>query len=250
VYPLAWIDDTTPLPHPDCALSDGLLAAGGRLTVERLQEAYSKGIFPWYNAGDPILWWSPQPRMVLHCNELRISHSLGKRLRQIARSETTPGASVQVRLNTAFEQVMRQCAAPRNGMEGTWISPDIQAAYGLWHRQGQVHSIETWIDGRLAGGLYGVSLGRFFFGESMFSRANDASKIALSYLVAYLLRHGVAHIDCQQQTAHLARMGARPIDRHDFLDLLAQALEHPSPPWGRGQLLHTGDLASADAMTP
>ena len=244
---LAWLEGDVPLPPPDQAFDDGLLAAGGELTLARLTEAYSKGIFPWYNEGDPVLWWSPHPRMVLRCADFKTSHSLQKKLRQLARHEQEAGARIQIRLNTAFPQVMQACAEPRLHQNGTWISREIQEAYFQWHKAGRVHSIETWIDGELAGGLYGVSLGRFFFGESMFSRASDASKLALAYLVAYLARHGVAHIDCQQQTRHLASLGAAPLPRAQFLALLEQALRHAAPPWGQGQLLQSGELAPANA---
>lgn len=248
--PLAWIDDHTPFPHPSKALPEGLLAVGGDLSIERLTEAYSQGIFPWFNEGDPILWWSPDPRMVLSCGDFRVSRSLGKRLRQAARGDDDPQARVQIRINTAFVRVIRACADPRGNLAGTWISPQIQAAYHAWHRAGRVHSIETWIDGELAGGLYGVCLGRFFFGESMFARASDASKLALAYLVRFLERQGIRHIDCQQQTPHLASLGARPIGRDDFLALLADALRHPAPQWPKGRLTADGRLAPLPAMTP
>jgi len=243
--PLAWLDDDTPLPHPSQALPEGLLAVGGNLSIERLTEAYSKGIFPWFNEGDPILWWSPDPRMVLECADFQASHSLRKRLRQVARRELDEDAPVRIRVNTAFSQVMRACAEPRDGQAGTWISPHIRAAYYAWHRAGRVHSVETWINGKLAGGLYGVCLGRFFFGESMFSRASDASKLALAYLVGFLARNGIARIDCQQQTSHLASLGARPVSRARFLEMLQEALGHPSPAWCSGQLLADGQLLAS-----
>ncbi|CAM5296780.1 leucyl/phenylalanyl-tRNA--protein transferase [Eoetvoesiella caeni] len=247
---LAWLDEHTPFPHPDHALGDGLLAAGGTLTIARLADAYSKGIFPWYNEGDPILWWSPEPRMLLRCADFNASRSLRKKLRQLARQEQDADARVQIRMNMAFAQVMQACGEPRDGQSGTWISPDILAAYGQWHQEGRVHSIETWIDGELAGGLYGVSLGRFFFGESMFSRAADASKLALAYLVIYLMQHGVKYIDCQQQTKHLGSLGAKPVARKLFLEKLEQSLHYPPPPWGHGQLLQSGKLAPPGTKTP
>ncbi len=244
---LAWINGETPLPHPSQALPEGLLAVGGDLSISRLTEAYSKGIFPWYNEGDPVLWWSPDPRMVLDVRNFCPSHSLRKRLRQIAREEQNPNSRIQVTTDTAFEEVMRACAAPRKSQAGTWISSDIQNAYTKWHRAGVVHSVETWMDGELAGGLYGVNLGGFFFGESMFARRADASKIALAYLLRFLSVRGVTHIDCQQETAHLASLGARPIPRDEFLRLLQGALERPSLEWPAGQLLHTGELARPNA---
>lgn len=248
--PLAWIDDNTPFPHPSKALPEGLLAVGGDLSIERLSDAYSQGIFPWFNEGDPILWWSPDPRMVLACDDFRVSHSLDKKLRQIARGDHDAQASIQIRLNTAFVRVIRACAEPRGSLAGTWISPQIQAAYHAWHRAGHVHSIETWINGELAGGLYGVGLGRFFFGESMFARVSDASKLALAYLVRFLQRQGIRHIDCQQQTSHLASLGARPMDREDFLLLLAEARTHATPQWPKGRLMADGQLAPLPALTP
>lgn len=235
---LIWIDAETPLPDTSQALPGGLVAVGANLSTARLAEAYGKGIFPWFNPGDPVLWWSPDPRMVLPCADLRISHSLAKRLRQIARNECLPDAAIRVTLNTAFGSVIRACADRGE----TWITPDIMAVYEDWHRQGNVHSVETWIDGELAGGLYGVGLRRFFFGESMFSHASDASKIALVYLVRYLQAWQVPYIDCQQETAHLASMGASPMPREEFLAHLDALKALPGPAWGRGQLLANGHL--------
>jgi leucyl/phenylalanyl-tRNA--protein transferase len=239
---LIWLDAHTPIPEPDIAMPEGLVAAGTDLSVERLQEAYSKGVFPWFNEGDPVLWWSPDPRMVLACGNFRVSHSLAKKLRQIARNECNPDARIVVTTDLAFHHVIRACAAPRETQSGTWISARIIEAYGQWHEMGQVHSVETWVDGRLAGGLYGVCLGGFFFGESMFAREPDSSKIALAHLVRYLQRHGITHIDCQQDTRHLASLGAATISRRDFIALLREALRRPSPPWQAGRLLHDGQL--------
>jgi leucyl/phenylalanyl-tRNA--protein transferase len=239
---LIWLEPDTPLPEPDSALPEGLLAAGGDLSVARLTEAYSKGIFPWFNQGDPVLWWSPNPRMVLTCSDFRVSHSLRKKLRQVARLEDTGEERVIVTTDLAFGHVIRACAAPRASQNGTWISNLIINAYSRWHASGQVHSIETWIDGTLAGGLYGVCLGGFFFGESMFARVPDASKIALAYLVGFLERHGITHVDCQQDTQHLSSLGGRTMSRAAFMELLSQALQQPSPPWQAGRLLHDGRL--------
>lgn len=240
---LIWLDDATPFPDPGTALPEGLLAVGANLSLERLQEAYGKGIFPWFNPGDPILWWSPNPRMVLACADFKASHSLRKRLRQIARREAAADAPIRITTDLAFAEVIGACAASRIDHPGTWISPAIQSAYLAWHHAGKAHSVETWIDGKLAGGLYGVCLGRFFFGESMFSRQSDASKVALAYLVAFLQRHGIEHIDCQQETSHLASMGARPLPREAFLALLNRALPLVSPAWRKGQLMASGELA-------
>lgn len=239
---LIWLDPDTPLPAPDHAMPEGLLAAGSDLSVPRLMEAYSKGIFPWFNEGDPVLWWSPDPRMVLACADFKASRSLDKKLRQMARLEAGPQARVVVTIDLAFEHVIRACAAPRAQQSGTWISDRIIAAYLQWHKMGQVHSVETWVDGRLAGGLYGVGLGGFFFGESMFAWSSDTSKIALAYLVRFLTRHGVTHLDCQQDTAHLGSLGAATMSRTAFLALLCAATQRPAPPWRAGRLLHDGRL--------
>ena len=203
----------------------GLVAAGGRVTPQRLEEAYGKGIFPWYSAGQPVLWWSPDPRMVLPVAEFRLSHSLRKTLRRFLR---TPGCAV--RFDSAFPAVMRACAqTPRDGQDGTWIVPAMIEAYVAWHRAGRVHSVETWIDGQLVGGLYFVNLGRMCFGESMFSHRTDASKIALAALVAACRRHGITWIDCQQNTRHLASLGAREVPRDAFLAHVARASGAPGP---------------------
>ena len=244
---LIWLEPDTPLPEPELALPEGLLAAGNDLSVPRLQEAYSKGVFPWFNEGDPVLWWSPDPRMVLTCADFKESRSLGKKLRQVARLEDSVAPQVVVTTDLAFEHVIRACAAPRTRQGGTWISERIIRAYTQWHMRGEVHSVETWIDGRLAGGLYGVSQGGFFFGESMFARAPDASKIALAYLVRFLERQGVTHLDCQQDTPHLASLGANTLSRTEFLTLLKTALLQPAPAWQPGRLLHDGRLLAATA---
>lgn len=241
---LIWIDEQTPLPSPDHASADGLLAAGGSLTLARLTEAYGKGIFPWFNEGEPVLWWSPDPRMVLACENFKVSHSLAKKLRQIAGNERTPSARIRITTDTAFARVIAACAAPRTTQPGTWISPAMQSAYLAWHYAGTAHSIETWIDGQLAGGAYGINLGGFFFGESMFSRASDASKLALAYLVKFLQTRGIRHIDCQQQTSHLASLGAMPMSRQNFLTLLDSVVHNAAAPWSPGEILQSGALAS------
>jgi leucyl/phenylalanyl-tRNA--protein transferase len=226
--PIAWLHDDEPLPPTREALGPdsevpGLLAAGGRLTTARLAEAYSHGVFPWYGEGQPVLWWSPDPRMVLPTAEFKLSRSLRKTLQKFVR---TPGCAV--RIDTAFERVIRACAmTPREGQNGTWIVPELMEAYLAWHREGRVHSFETWVDGELVGGLYGVSIGRMFFGESMFAHRTDASKIALAALVAFCRAHDVALIDCQQNTSHLASLGAREISRLDFERHLALSLGEP-----------------------
>ena len=217
---IPWLNPNDPFPPLESALREpnGLLAAGGDLSPQRLIEAYRRGIFPWFSPGEPILWWSPDPRMVLFPAELKISRSLRKTLNKRA---------YEIRVDTAFRQVMEACAAPRDGHSGTWITPAMIEAYAELHRQGLAHSVETWVDGQLAGGLYGVSLGRMFYGESMFSRATDASKIAFVHLVRQLQRWGFGLIDCQMKTAHLAAFGAREIPRAEFGQRLAALVNLP-----------------------
>ena len=227
---LTWIDDETPLPPTSSALgpdsdAPGLLAIGGSITPQRLEQAYHRGFFPWFGAGEPPLWWSPDPRMVLPVAEFRLSQSLRKTLRRFIR---TPGC--EIRFDTAFARVVAACAeAPREGQSGTWIVPEMVEAYTAWHWLGRTHSVETWIDGELAGGLYGVGIGAMFFGESMFSRRTDASKIALAALVAFCRAEGIALIDCQQATRHLASFGARPIARAAFEHHLTRVLGAAPP---------------------
>ena len=224
------------LRHPDDPLPEveraprtsdipGLVAAGGELTPARLAEAYAKGIFPWYSDGQPILWWSPDPRMVLLPAEFKLSRSLRKAIRRFV---ATPGA--ELRVDSATGRVIEACAhAPRDGAAGTWIVSEMIDAYRAWHTLGRVHSFETWIDDELVGGLYGVSLGRMFFGESMFARETDASKVALVHLVRQLNRWEFPMIDCQQQTSHLATLGARPIPRGSFAKQLGRLVHSPPP---------------------
>ena len=218
---IPWLGANDRFPPVERALEEpnGLLAAGGDLSISRLLEAYRQGIFPWSSEGQPLLWWSPDPRMVLVPSELRIPRSLRKRL---ARGD------YEVRADTAFEAVMRACAAPRTGQDGTWITDDMIDAYVRLHQAGHAHSIETWIGGQLAGGLYGVALGRMFYGESMFTRVPDASKIALAHLVRQLERRECGLIDCQMATAHLARFGAREIPRVEFMRRLAKLVNYPA----------------------
>ena len=214
---LNWIDDDDPLPPTRLALgpdsdAPGLLAAGGSLTPQRLEEAYRHGVFPWFSPGQPVLWWSPDPRMVLPVAQFKVSKSLGKTLRRFVRSP-----HCELRIDSAFEQVIEACArTPRDGQSGTWIVPAMVAAYTEWHRRGRVHSVETWVDGRLVGGLYCVAIGRMVFGESMFAWATDASKVALAALVCLCRHHGVRLIDCQQNTGHLASLGAHEVSRNTF----------------------------------
>jgi len=211
---ISWLPSAPVFPPLESALPEpnGLLAAGGDLSPRRLIAAYASGIFPWYAPGDPILWWSPDPRMVLFPEEIAISRSLAKTLRH---------KDYEVRLDSAFAAVMAACAeTPRRGQSGTWIAPEMQEAYTRLHQLGFAHSVETWVGGRLVGGLYGVAIGSAFYGESMFAHATDASKIALAHLGVQLRRLGFGIIDCQMETAHLASLGARPIPRREFSALL------------------------------
>ncbi len=229
---LPWLEADDPLPDPATALGDesdapGLIAAGGGLALPRLREAYGKGIFPWFSPGQPVLWWSTDPRMVLRPAAFRVSASLRKTLRRFLR---TPGCEIRFDGDTAG--VIRACSqAPREGQAGTWIVPQMIEAYSAWAAAGAVHSVETWVDGELAGGLYGVNLGRMMFGESMFARRTDASKIALAALVAFCRANAMPLVDCQQQTAHLASLGAAPIPRARFLDEIAPLVRQPAPVW-------------------
>lgn len=220
---IPWLDPDTPFPPVSAALRDpnGLLAAGTDLSPGRLLDAYARGIFPWFNPGEPILWWSPDPRMVLFPDELRVTRSLAKVLRN---------RPYEIRFDTAFRQVMEACAAPRPGQTGSWIGPAMIEAYTRLHHLGYAHSVETWIDGELAGGLYGVAMGGMFYGESMFYRVRDASKIALVHLVLQLKHWGFGLIDCQMKTAHLASLGAREIPRAEFLRLVRKLIESPHRP--------------------
>jgi leucyl/phenylalanyl-tRNA--protein transferase len=199
---------------------DGLLCVGGDLSQPRLLEAYRRGIFPWYSEGQPILWWSPDPRTVLFPEEFRVSRSLAKSCRN---------RGFEVTFDRAFVEVMQHCADANLRPEGTWISPDMRAAYRRLHAAGFAHSVETWLDGRLVGGLYGIALGRVFFGESMFSRARDASKVALKQLVDLALARGIGLIDCQVASPHLASLGAREIPRREFVARLAGAIPDLAP---------------------
>ncbi len=220
---LAWLERGDPFPPIERALRNpnGLLAAGADLSVERLLAAYRRGIFPWYSNGQPPLWWSPDPRMVLYCEELKLSRSLAKSIRN---------KGFEVRIDTAFSEVLRGCAEPRKHERGTWLSADMRVAYSRLHLEGYAHSFETWRAGELVGGLYGVALGRMFFGESMFSRATDASKVALARLVDELKARGFPLVDCQMYTPLLESLGAREIPRREFLRALASLVNYPEPP--------------------
>jgi leucyl/phenylalanyl-tRNA--protein transferase len=229
---IPWLKANTPFPPIDTALADpnGLLAAGGDISDERLLAAYRRGIFPWYGEGQPVLWWSPDPRMVLFVDEFRVSRSLRKAIRQ---------HRFEIRIDSAFREVMHRCStAARPGQGGTWITPELIDAYCALHLRGQGHSVEAWHGGRLVGGLYGVGIGRMFFGESMFADETDASKVALAHLVAMARRAGMPMIDCQQETAHLASLGARPIPRSEFAGRLSALVNSiaPDDAWVPGPL--------------
>ncbi len=204
-------------PPPELAREDGLLAVGGDLSVDRLILAYGMGIFPWYSEGEPILWWSPDPRMVLFPDEFHASKSLRRTLKR---------GSFSITMDTAFLEVVEACAAARyRGRERTWITPEMLEAYGALHEAGYAHSVECRLDGQLAGGLYGVSLGACFFGESMFSAKPSASKVALASLVSHAQAWGFNVIDCQVASRHLETLGAREIPRADFLRLIEEGLQ-------------------------
>jgi len=213
-------------PPVEQATQEGLLAIGGDLSCERLEAAYRRGIFPWYSEGQPIMWWSPEPRTVLFPNALKVSRSLRKTLRQ---------DRFQVSLDRAFNEVIRACALPRNGtgVTGSWITPEMINAYCELHRRGIAHSVEAWLDDELVGGLYGVALGNVFFGESMFSQVSDASKVAFVYLVKQLQAWGYSMIDCQLPSKHLFSLGAQLILREVFLAEIKRPREDAiSPkPW-------------------
>ena len=217
---IPWLRGDAPFPPVSKALRspNGLLCAGGDLSPERIVDAYAHGIFPWFSEGDPILWWSPDPRMVLFPEELKVSRSL--------RKAATRGP-YEVRCDTAFREVMEACAQPRANQSGTWIVPEMVAAYTALHERGLAHSVEAWRDGELVGGLYGVGLGKVFFGESMFARATDASKVALVHLVERLRGRDYRLIDCQQATPHLASLGAREIPRAAFAQVLRESIQYP-----------------------
>lgn len=205
----------------------GLVAAGGDLSVAALVRAYSQGIFPWFSAGQPILWWSPEPRTVLRADAFKLHRSLRKTLSRLLLEDR-----LEVRFDFDFKRVIEACArTPRKGQAGTWILPDMVAAYTSLHGAGQAHSIETWIDGELVGGLYAVNVGRMVFGESMFSHHRDASKLALAGLVAFVRAHQLPMIDCQQNTAHMATLGSETLPRAEFCERVQGLSVQPMPIW-------------------
>jgi leucyl/phenylalanyl-tRNA--protein transferase len=217
---LAWLGRDDPFPPVERALKEpnGLLCAGGDLSLERLLEAYRHGIFPWYSRGEPLLWWSPDPRMVLYCDELKVARSLAKSVRN---------KGYEIRIDTAFDEVLKGCSVRT---EGTWLGPEMRTAYLALHRAGYAHCFETWHENKLVGGLYGVAVGRMFYGESMFSRATDASKVALVALVRELKARSFPLIDCQMNTSLLASLGAREIPRRAFLRALSALVNYAEAP--------------------
>lgn len=229
---LAWLEPGDTFPPSDSAWGPqepvaGLLAAGGSLNVQTLLSAYAQGIFPWFSEGQPPLWWSPDPRMVLKTADFRLHRSLRKSLQSFTANE-----ACEVRFDSAFNQVITACATkPREGQSGTWIVPSMVEAYQAMHEAGYAHSVETWQQGKLIGGLYCVNLGRMVFGESMFSYSPNASKIALTALVAFCRAKQIQMIDCQQNTAHLASLGAAEITRTNFIAELQQSTNAPAPVW-------------------
>lgn len=229
---LPWLQPGEPFPPTHQAWNQaspapGLLAAGGSLDVQSLTQAYANGIFPWFSDGQPILWWSPDPRMVLVPTQFKLHRSLRKTL-----TAFMGNPSCEIRLDSAFAQVIRACSAsPRPGQDGTWIVADMVKAYQALHAAGRAHSVETWVGGELVGGLYGVAIGRAVFGESMFTCVPDASKIALAALVAFCLHHAVPQIDCQQNTRHLASLGAHEVPRAQFLTTVQAATQACELPW-------------------
>ena len=223
IQSLYWIDSDNPdagFPPLELALDepDGLLAFGGDLSVQRLVKAYRLGIFPWYSDGQPIMWWSPDPRTVLWPVDLKISRSLNKTIRN---------APYEISFDKAFADVIHACAAPRNDHEGTWITDEMQQAYCALHDAGYAHSVEAWMDGKLVGGLYGIAIGQVFFGESMFTHARDASKVAFVHLVRQCQSWGFKLIDCQVDSAHLQSLGASNISRQQFARYLDEYCENP-----------------------
>lgn len=244
-YSLPWLQPGDPFPDVETAWpanseASGLLAAGSDLSVQSLVAAYSHGIFPWYSQGQPILWWSTDPRMVLDTPNFRLHRSLKKTLKTF---QSQP--SCEIRIDHSFDRVIHHCShISRSGQEGTWIVPEMVEAYCALHRAGIAHSVETWVDNQLVGGLYCVAIGSAVFGESMFALKTDASKIALAALVAFSRQHGIQRIDCQQNTRHLASLGAAEISRREFVQQLQSAIHGPSPAWQFDALYWTQLLTS------
>jgi leucyl/phenylalanyl-tRNA--protein transferase len=245
-YSLPWLEAGQSFPPldntwPKDSDAPGLLAAGGCLNIETLKRAYSCGIFPWFGLEQPILWWSPDPRMVLNCKNFKLHRSLQKTLTRFKNQVTC-----EIRFDTSFERVIKACSTqPRAGQSGTWILPEMVDAYVNLHRAGYAHSVETWVNDELVGGLYCVALGAAVFGESMFTKISDGSKIALAALVAFCRENKIEQIDCQQNTGHLASLGGTVIDRSTFLVGLDLARQQPAPSW-RFSPLYWDHILSSD----
>ena len=248
---LPWLDAGESFPPVSSAWgrndpAPGLLAAGASLDVATLVQAYSHGIFPWYGEGQPTLWWSPDPRMTLHVEQFKLHRSLRKALQHFLQS-----SGCEVRFDTAFHRVISECATTlRDGQPGTWILPEMIAAYGALHEAGYAHSVETWVNDELVGGLYCVNLGGMVFGESMFARATDASKIALCALVAFCKAHAIGIIDCQQNTRHLAFLGAQEISREMFTGHVLDAIKRSAPAWEFDPIYWSELLPPKTILTP
>ncbi len=229
---IPWLNLNSPFPNLDSALTlkdgaPGLLAAGADLSPNRLIDAYSKGIFPWFNNNQPILWWSTDPRFILNTQEFKISGSLKKSIKKIEKNILKEN-EWQIKFNSDFLSVITACAEPRKGVSGSWINSKIIEAYFELHKLGYAHSIELWFNKKLLSGVYGICIGRIFFGESMFTKINNGSKVTLSYLVHFLKSEGVKIIDCQQETNHLRNMGGKLITRKNFVSILKEAIELPA----------------------
>ncbi|MCR2747035.1 leucyl/phenylalanyl-tRNA--protein transferase [Limnobacter parvus] len=235
---IPWLDSPKDFPDTSEALEypSGLLAASQEINADWLQSSYAKGIFPWYSQGEPVLWWSTSPRAVLYTTEFKLRRSLLKAVRKMRNNRDN-----RIQINTAFEAVMRACAAPRQGQEGTWITEEVIAAYVELHRRGFAHSVEHWQGDQLVGGLYCVALGKMIYGESMFSTQTDASKVAFAHFVYWLKSQNVHIIDCQQATGHLMSMGARTVNRKVFETEMANSIVQPTLNWEPRELIWTYD---------
>jgi leucyl/phenylalanyl-tRNA--protein transferase len=245
---IPWLEQNTALPAPEFAQKKGsslagLVAAGGGLSVQRLCEAYTQGMFPWFSDGQPVLWWSPDPRMVLKTADFKLHRSLRKTLQQFINTD-----NCEIRIDHDFSAVIRHCAkTSRKGQSGTWIVDEMISAYESLHAAGFAHSVETWVDGQLVGGLYCVCIGDTLFGESMFALQTDASKIALAAMVAFARSQGLMWIDCQQNTKHLTSLGAREMPRSDFLQLVRQTPKDTHRTWAFTQT-HWGTLLTTEVV--
>ncbi len=230
---IQWLRTNSPFPSPrdfvqdDPELPDGLIAISDSINENRLIAAYRQGIFPWYSKGQPVLWWCTSPRMVLETSSIKISNSLRKKIQQVQ-----VNSEWEIKIDTSFQTMMESCAnTQRKDQDGTWITSEIIDSYVKLHHLGIAHSVEMWYQNELVGGLYGINLGKMMYGESMFTRVTDASKVALTALCAWCASVGIQRIDCQQETDHLGSLGAHPIPKKDFLDWIESQIDLPAPPW-------------------